>query len=135
MTALRKERWITMEKRPLSELMESTMNKLREVINVETVIGEPITADGVTLIPVSKVSFGFGSGGSEFTQKGAADKGFGGGSGAGVKINPIAFVVIKDGAVRIMTIEPPAYNTLDRIVDSAPSLIDQVSALLKKKEE
>lgn len=124
-----------MEKRPLSDLMESTMNKLREVIDVETVIGEPIIAEGITLIPVSKVSFGFGSGGSEFTQKSAADKGFGGGSGAGVKISPIAFVVIKDGTVRIMTIEPPAANTLDRVIDSAPTLIDQVAALLKKKEE
>ena len=124
-----------MERRPLSELMEATMSKLRDVVDVETVIGEPIVADGITLIPVSRVSFGFGSGGSEFSQKSASDKGFGGGSGAGVKINPIAFVVIKDGNVRIMTIEPPAYNTLDRIVDGVPGFIDQISGLLKKKED
>ena len=124
-----------MERRPLSELMEATMSKLRDVVDVETVIGEPIVADGITLIPVSRVSFGFGSGGSEFSQKSASDKGFGGGSGAGVKINPIAFVVIKDGNVRIMTIEPPAYNTLDRIIDGVPGFIDQLSGLLKKKED
>ena len=124
-----------MERRPLSELMEATMSKLRDVVDVETVIGEPIVADGITLIPVSRVSFGFGSGGSEFSQKSASDKGFGGSSGAGVKINPIAFVVIKDGNVRIMTIEPPAYNTLDRIVDGVPGFIDQLSGLLKKKED
>ena len=125
-----------MEKRPISEIMESTISKLREVVNTETVIGEPInTPDGITLIPVSRISFGIGAGGADFSQNVKSDKNFGGGSGAGVRINPVAFVVIKDGNVRIMTIEPPAYNTLDRIVDGAPGFVDQIAGYFKKKEE
>jgi len=124
-------------KRPISELMEATMSKLRETIDTRTIVGDPIvTPDGITLIPVSRITLGFGAGGSEFAQKASnADKNFGGGSGAGIKIVPVAFIVIKEGVVRIMTIEAPAYSTMDRVVDSAPTILDQVSAMMKKKGE
>ena len=127
------------EKHPIGEFMGTTMEKIREMIDVNTVIGQPInTADGVTVIPVSKVSFGFASGGSDFqTKNGAANKAnpFGGGGGAGVKISPVAFLVVKEGSVRVLNIEPPASNTLDRVVDAAPDLIDKIAAMLKKEEK
>ena len=124
-----------MDKHPISELMDTVMTKIHEMVDVSTVIGEPIkTADGITIIPVSKVSFGFASGGSEFSGKNqsAQKLPFGGGSGAGVKINPVAFLVIKDGFVRVMNVEAPASTTIDRIIDNAPGIIDKISSMVKK---
>lgn len=87
------------EKNSVSELMETTMTKIREMVDSNSVIGEPITTpDGVTLIPVSRVSLGFGSGGGTYGQ---TSERFGGGGGAGVKIDPVAFLVIKDGQTRM----------------------------------
>ena len=125
-----------MDKHPIGELMETTMQKIREMVDVNTVIGQPIgPVDGITLIPVSKVSFGFASGGSDFQSKQqSTNANFGGGSGAGVKITPVAFVIVKDGAVRIMNVDPPAATTVDRIVEMAPDLIDKVSDLVKKEK-
>ncbi len=96
-----------MEMHPLGEMMETTMAKIKEMVDVNTIVGTPITTpDGITLIPVSRVSFGFGSGGSDFPVK---DKsGFAGANGAGVKIEPIGFLTIKDGTVRMINITPPA---------------------------
>lgn len=119
--------------------METVMSKVKEMVDINTVIGEPIvTTDGVTLIPVSKVSFGFASGGTDFASKNVKEgqkNPFGGGSGAGVKIAPQAFVVIKDGHVRIMNMEAPAVTTVERLVDSAPDLIDKLSGMLSKKNK
>ena len=125
-----------MDKHPIGELMETTMQKIREMVDVNTVIGQPIgPVDGITLIPVSKVSFGFASGGSDFQSKQQnSNANFGGGSGAGVKITPVAFVIVKDGAVRIMNVDPPAATTVDRIVEMAPDIIDKVSDLIKKEK-
>ena len=126
-----------MEKHPIGELMETTMSKIREMVDVNTIVGSPIrTDDGITLIPVSKVSFGFAGGGSDITPKnqnaGAAP--FGGGSGAGVNISPVAFLVIKDGSVRLMNIQPPASNTVDRVIDMAPDIVDKVTSMIGKKD-
>jgi sporulation protein YtfJ len=125
-----------MEKHPIGDLMETTMSKIREMVDVNTVIGQPITtADGITIIPVSKVSFGFASGGSDFATKNqqpSQNNAFGGGSGAGVNINPVAFLVVKDGTVRVMNIAPPATTTVDRIVEMAPDLVDRVSEVVDK---
>ena len=93
------------EKNSVSELMETTMTKIREMVDSNSVIGEPITTpDGVTLIPVSRVSLGFGSGGGTYGQ---TSERFGGGGGAGVKIDPVAFLVIKDGQTRMMPVAAP----------------------------
>ncbi len=125
-----------MDRHPIGDLMETTMQKIREMIDVNTVIGQPIsTPDGITLIPVSKVSFGFASGGSDFQTKNAAAGAanpFGGGSGAGVKITPTAFLVIKDGNVRILTIAPPPDSTVERVVEMAPELIDKIADIFNK---
>ena len=125
----------------LPNMLDSTIAKIREMVDVNSVIGEPITADGVTIIPVSKVSVGFAGGGSDFTTKNSAgkDNPFGGGAGAGVKVVPIAFLVIKDGNVRMLPVATPANTTADRIVEMVPDTLDKVAAFidshLEKKGE
>jgi len=122
-----------MEKRPISDLMETTMQKVREMIDANTIVGEPITtADGITLIPVSKVSFGLAGGGSDFAKKQEPQNGFGGGIGAGVKVEPVAFIVVSDSGVRMLHISPPATTTVDRLIETVPELIDKVPGLLDK---
>ena len=126
-----------MDKHPIGDLMTNTMQKIREMVDVNTIIGQPINAgEGLTLIPISKVSFGFASGGSDFPAKQPAQQnGFGGGSGAGVKIVPVAFIVVKDGDVKILNVAPPATTTVDRLVESIPDIIDKVSEMFKKDEK
>ena len=125
-----------MEQHPIVDLMNATMSKLREMVNVNTVIGQPIkTDDGITLIPVSKVSFGFGSGGSDFQtkqQQAGQNNAFGGGSGAGVNIMPIAFLVVKDGNIRMVSIESASAGPIDKAIDMAPEIIDKISGMIKK---
>ena len=131
------------KKRPLSELMRSTMDKIREMADTNTIVGQPITtADGVTLIPISRVSFGFGGGGATFGFGGAGGdygktqpKDFGGGSAAGVKIDPVAFLVIRDGITRVLPVAMPPMTTLDRVVEMMPDLVDKVEKYFDKKEE
>ena len=109
--------------------MNLTMEKLRQMVDVNTVVGNPITTpDGTTLIPVSKVTFGFASGGTD-----GNNIRFGAGSGAGVSIVPIAFMVVTQGNVRMIYIDPPTNSSLDKVIDMAPALIDKFKA--GKKEE
>lgn len=117
----------------ISTFMDTTMSKIKELVDTNTVVGEPIiTPDDITLIPLSRVSFGFASGGSEFPMK---DKnGVGCGSGAGVKVEPIGFLVVKDGNVRMMNITPPASSTMDRLIDFAPQILDRVDQLMDKRK-
>ena len=125
-----------MDNHPIGELMETTMRKIREMVDVNTIIGQPIqTGEGMTLIPISKVSFGFASGGSDIQGKQQGqDKGFGGGSGAGVKIQPVAFVVVKGENVRIMSVSP-SDTPVDKLVDAVPDMIDKITGMFKKDEE
>ena len=125
-----------MEKHPIGELMEMTMNKIREMVDVNTIVGQPIsTPDGITLIPVSKVSFGFASGGSDFQSKQQASRNpFGGGGGAGVKITPVAFIVMKDGNIRVMNVNPEPATSVDKVLDAAPEILDKLSGIGKKGE-
>ena len=121
-----------MENSNIGSLMEVTMQKIHEMVDVNTVVGAPITTpDGITIIPVSRVSYAFASGGSDFRVK--EKPGFGGGNGAGVKIDPIGFLIVKDGNVRMVSITPPASNSIDRIIEKAPELMDTVEKLLKKR--
>ena len=121
------------EKNSVNELMETTMTKIREMVDSNSVIGEPITTpDGVTLIPVSRVSLGFGSGGGDYGKPGQNN--FGGGGGAGVKIDPVAFLVIKDGTTRVMPVAVPPVSTVDRIVDMAPDIVDKIGKFFDKKD-
>ena len=119
----------------LPNMLESTIQKIREMVDVNSVIGEPITTpDGVTIIPVSKVSVGFGGGGSDFVNgKGGTDP-FGGGVGGGVKVTPICFLIVSDGNVRMMPVAAPANTTADRIVEMVPDTIDKLTAYLDSKK-
>lgn len=118
---------------PIGDMMEKTMSKIKEMVDVNTIVGTPITTpDGITLIPVSKVSFGFASGGSDFPVK--EKSGFGGGNGAGIKIEPVGFLTIKDGAVRMINIAPPADTTVDRVIELIPDVIDKVEAFIEKRK-
>ena len=128
-----------MEKQhPIGDLMTTTMQKLREIADVNTIVGKPILAGEITIIPISKLTVGFASGGSDFTsknQKPEDDNSFGGGSGAGVKIEPVAFLVIREGSTRVLPVAMPPMTTLDRVVEMMPDLVDKVEKYFDKKEE
>lgn len=125
-----------MDKHTIVDLMGTTMAKIHEMVDVNTIVGKPVsTPDGTTIIPVSKVGFGFAAGGADYGSKKATpedDKNFGGGSGAGVSINPVAFLVISPQGVKLLPVAQPAGNTVDRVVESIPTLFDKVSALFRK---
>lgn len=105
----------------LNEIMGTTMEKIRSMLDVNMVVGNPITTpDGTTLIPVSKVSFGFASGGSDGT-----NVRYGAGSGAGASIVPIAFLVVNQGNVRMIYLDPPTNSALDKAIDMVPGIIDK----------
>ena len=117
----------------LPNMLDKTIAKIREMVDVNSVIGDPITTpDGVTIIPVSKVSVGFGGGGSDYVSRNAnkQDNPFGGGAGGGVKVTPIAFLVVKEGSVRMRPGAAPANTTADRLVEIVPDVLDKVSAFI-----
>lgn len=117
----------------LSNMLENTLSKIKDMISVNDVVGDPITtADGVTIIPISKVSVGFGGGGSDFVSKNVnkQENPFGGGAGGGMKITPICFLIVKDGAVRMMPVAAPANTTPDRIVEMVPDVLDKVVSFI-----
>ena len=118
----------------LPNMLDKTIAKIREMVDVNSVIGDPITTpDGVTIIPVSKVSVGFGGGGSDFSNKNGSNP-FGGGVGGGVKVTPICFLIVKDGNVRMMPVAEPASSTADRIVEMIPDTLDKLTAYLDSKK-
>lgn len=128
-------------KHPIQGVMETSMQNLRDMVDANTIIGEPIqTPDGTTLIPVSKISFGFASGGSDFSTKkenAAQPYCFGGGSGAGVNITPISFLVVSpEGNVSMLPVTQTtvASSAVDKFVDSLPEIVEKVKAMFKKNE-
>ena len=130
------ERMKTMEtnekKNSLSELLQTSMSKIHEMVDSNTIIGEPIhTPDGVTLIPVSRMSFGFGCGGGDYGKQGPK---FGGASTAGVKVEPVAFLVIKDGITRVLPVAMPSVTTVDRVIEMVPQVMDRVENFIDKKK-
>ena len=136
-----------MKEHPIDSLMEIAMNNIQDMVDVNTIIGEPIyISENISIIPISKVSFGFVAGGSEF--KGEAieeykkrDKDeeisytnpFGGGSGAGVNITPVSFMVINNGNIKLMPVE--YCSTIDKIVDYIPEALNKIESLMKNKKE
>ena len=125
-------------KHPIGDMMDVSMQKIREMVDVNTIVGDPIvTADGITLIPISKVTFGFTSGGLDYhgkNQPANSANSFGGGAGAGVNIVPVAFLVVKGESVRVLNIAPPATTTVDRVIETAPEIIERVTDLFKDKK-
>ncbi len=120
---------------PIEALVATALEKIREVVDVETIIGEPISAtEGVTIIPVSKVSFGFASGGSDIPSEKVNRPVFGGGSGAGVSISPIAFLVIsKDGEVKLLQLA--SNSGANGFLEQLPDLISKVKAMFSKEKK
>ena len=134
-----------MSEHPIENLMMTTMSSIQDMVDVNTIIGEPIESiDGMTIIPISKVSFGFAAGGSEFTtetMEGYSKKDeeelvqyrlpFGGGAGAGASIKPVAFLVIQNGNVRLLPMEHA--SSIDRLIDYVPDLIEKANQIFNKK--
>lgn len=122
---------------PISDLMNTTMEKIRDMMDANTVVGKPIEAGGVTVIPVCKINLGYGSGGTDFAQKNQKAENpnsFGGGAGMGVTITPVSFLVIRDGNVRVVSVDQPAESTVDRVIDMVPNVVDKVGTMVKKKK-
>ena len=121
-----------MKETPVNKIMENTLEKMREMVDVSTIIGEPIKTGDTTLIPVSKVSYGFTSGGTDLPSK-QNNELFGGGGGGGTTISPVAFIVIQGEKVRMMQINNYT-SSADRAIAMIPELVDQISQLLKAKD-
>lgn len=123
------------EKSKINQMMGVTLDKIREMGNVKTVIGDPIEVGDTTIIPVSKVSYGFASGGSDLPAKQNPKDLFGGGAGAGVTVQPIAFLVInKDGNVHLMPVTV-SDDKVSNIIRSVPELLDKISDMVKEHKE
>lgn len=123
-----------MKEKSANGILSTTIEKVRDLVDVSTIIGEPITLpDGLTIIPVSKVTYGFASGGSDFPSKNNVEL-FGGAGGAGITINPVAFIVVKDGEVTIKHIMSNE-NAVERAVTMVPEMFDKVSNLINKKKD
>ena len=117
---------------PIGSLMDTTMEKIKEMIDVNTIIGEPITSpDGTLIIPVSKVSDGVAAGGSDLPTKKENKDCFGGGSGAGVTIQPVAFLTVYQGDVRLVSVDREE-GTADKLVNMIPDVLKKVKGVFKK---
>lgn len=122
-----------MSENNIKGIMDTTIDKLKAMVDADTITGSPIVVGDVTLIPVSKVSFGLATGGSDFPSKNQGQL-FGGGGGAGVTIAPVAFIAIQGGNVKMM----PVYNELtsvEKAISMAPEIIDKAKELFPKKEQ
>ena len=121
----------------ISEMLTSSMEKLQKMVDVNTIVGQPVqVGDGMTVIPITKVHIGVGGGGTDFATKSAlsAKKDpFGGGLGAGVSIDPVAFLVVNGSSVRMLPVAEPASTTIDRVVEQAPDLLDKLADFLDGK--
>lgn len=122
-----------MSEHPIQGLMDVTLDKIRSMIDANTVIGSPINmADGTMVLPVSKISFGFASGGSDFPSKTPREL-FGGGGGAGMSITPIAFLIVQKENVRLIQLSDTS-NNVDRAIGMMPEMVDKISGLFSKKK-
>lgn len=120
-----------MKEHPIADLLATTIEKVKELADSETVVGKPIVvSDSITIIPVSKLSLGFASGGSDFPSKSQKDL-FGGGGGAGITVTPKAFLVIENGSVRMLQLARDG-ESIDRLCNMIPDAVSQISALIKK---
>ena len=121
----------------LPNMLENTIAKIRELVDANSVVGDPITAGDVTIVPISKISIGLGGGGSDFTTKNAnhQENPFGGGVGAGVKVTPVAFLVMKEGSVRMLPVATPANTTADRLVEMIPDTLDKIAGFIDSRME
>lgn len=120
----------------LPNMLDNTISKIREMLNSNSVIGEPIVVgDSVTIIPISKINVGLGGGGSDFVSKhpNNQENPFGGGVFAGVNVTPVAFLVIKGDNVRMIPVAIPANTTVDRLVEMVPDTLDKIAAFVDSR--
>ncbi len=124
-----------MSEHPIEGMMNTTLEKIKEMVDINTIVGDPITSpDGSIIIPVSKISYGFASGGSDFPTKIQSEKEyFGGGTGAGVSISPVAFITICNGSVKMLQIDP-YNNTADRVIGMFPEVVDKINCMFNSKK-
>ena len=121
-----------MEKQhPLNDLMSVAADKLRALADSNTVVGQPIQAGDVTLIPVSRLSFGIASGGTEYSTKKQA---VGGDTGASGKVDPVAFLIVRGDSVKLLPVMPPPATTLDRVIETVPEVVDKVTDFIDKQQ-
>ncbi|MBQ9673066.1 MAG: GerW family sporulation protein [Ruminococcus sp.] len=124
-----------MSEHPIESLMGVTMQKIKEMVDVNTIVGDPITTpDGTVIVPVSKVSYGFASGGSDFPSKKDGRDCFGGGSGAGITINPVGFLTVSKGEVRLVNIGEEE-GSLEKMISAVPDVVDKISSFFKKDKK
>ena len=124
--------------RKLPDMLENTIAKIREMVDVNSVVGQPIVLpDGISIIPVSKVSIGFGGAGSDFVAKNNTknDNPFGGGVAAGVNVTPIAFLIVKEGNVRMVPVAVAPNTTADRLVEMIPDTLDKVVSFIDSRTD
>lgn len=120
---------------PIENLMDITMKKIKEMVDVNTIVGSPITSpDGTLIIPVSKVTYGFASGGSDLPTKKENKDCFGGGSGAGVTIQPVAFLTVYKGEVKLISLDSNA-GTAEHLVEMVPDAIGKVKDIFSKDKK
>ena len=123
-----------MNEHPIEGLMDVTLEKIKSMVDSNTIIGNPINMpDGTLILPVSKVSFGFATGGSDFPSK-TSKQLFGGGGGAGVSISPIAFLVVRGNSVRMLQLADTS-NSVDRAIGMMPEMVDKVADLVGKNKQ
>jgi len=123
-----------MGKENINSLNDNVLNNLKGMVNADTIIGDPIhSEDGTTIIPVSKVSFAFASGGADTGKAAQADK-FGGGAGGGVTVTPIAFLVLKEGRVQLLQLADKG-QTVDRLLNLVPETMDRISSFISKDKK
>ncbi len=120
---------------PIDGLMSTAMQNIKEMVDVDTIVGAPVESpDGSVIIPISRVAFGFAAGGSEFGKKqNEADAMFGGGSGGGVSISPVAFMVVGQGQIKLLPIGANL-TPVDRILDFIPGLIEKINDKIGHKK-
>ena len=124
---------------PIEGLIESSMKNIKEMVDVNTIIGEPVqTPDGTTIIPVSSVAFGFGAGGSNIPVKGTPSTGedapFGGGSGAGISIKPVGFLVVGQDQIKMLPMETTSSTSVDKLFEFVPKMIDKINGIIKENK-
>ena len=121
-----------MAEKPVQEIMASSLEKIRDLVDSNTVIGSPIhTQDGTTILPISKISFGFVSGGTDFASKTQKDL-FGGAASAGGSVTPVGFLVIKEGSVKLMQLAEGG-ATIDRLINMMPEVIDRIEGFVSSR--
>lgn len=125
-----------MEEHPIQGLMKTAMENIKEMVDVNTIVGDPVeTPDGSVIMPISRVGFGFAAGGSEFGRSSGVSEQempFGGGSGGGISINPIAFLVVGPAGVRIVPLDEQTH-LFEKLIDAVPPIVDKMQSMMQRK--